>query len=130
MARVGGCVLGVAVGLLVPGPSRAAEEPVEVLEGTLQVPAGPDDQAAPAAIDDVADIFVHYEPVVPWFPGVNLELAKHIESPSVLEIPVTGHAMGFTVQEVAHISVHSQPLSCGTTPGRLVVLDFEDSTYN
>lgn len=112
-----------------------AEEPIEMVHGSLEVPKGLDPQVALSAIDDVAQIFTYYEPIVPRFPGVNLELTKVIRSqaPPVLEIPVSGRAVGFQVHETAHVEVTSLPASCatpGVIDGRKVVLDFGASTYN
>src|SRR5262245_36401746 len=119
----------VAMGLVL-APSVRAEVAVETVEGTLTVPASLGDEAALATLDDVAAIFVRYEPHVPKVPGVVLDLDKVVRSPTELEIPVRGTAIGFDVAETAHVTVTTTPMVC-TGPevdGRKVVLDFEDST--
>jgi hypothetical protein len=93
-----------------------------------------DPEVALAAIDDIPRIFDYYQPIVPRFPGVNLELTKVIrsEAPPILELPVSGHAVGFQVHETAHVAVTTVNASCtkGRIDGRKVILDFSASTYN
>jgi hypothetical protein len=136
-------LIGVTLAAVAPRGSSAAAPvgavvgaadptPIEEVEAVLPVPPELDDAAALAAIDDIATIFVHYQPNVPRFPGVNLDLTKRVVSPSVLELPVSGHAVGFTVKETANVAVSSAPLVCAgpEIDGRTVVLDFGESSRN
>jgi len=119
---------------LLPGVA-SAEEPIRVVEDTLTVPAGLDPEVALESVDDIPQIFDLYQPVIPWVPGVKLALSKEVVSaaaPVVLELPVSGTAVGRPIDEKARVTATTMPTSCtkGKMDGRKITLDFHDSTYN
>jgi hypothetical protein len=117
------------------GQARA-EVPIRVVEETVTIPKGLDPQKALSSVEDVARIFELYEPMIPWVPGVKLDLDKEVVSaadPIVLELPISGSAIGRPIEERARVTASSQETSCsadGRLDGRKIVLDFDDSTYN
>jgi hypothetical protein len=118
--------------LLLPVASATAE-PVRTVEDSLVVPAGLDPEIALASVENVARIFELYEPRVPWVPGVRLDLQKEVVSvgaPTVLELPVSGSAVGKPIEERARVTASSEPIDCDGRPGRRILLDFDASTWN
>jgi hypothetical protein len=122
--------------LLVLSRQASAEEPIRVVEETVTVPSGLDPQKALSSVEDIARIFELYEPMIPWVPGVKLDLDKEVVSaadPCVLELPISGSAIGRPIEERARVTATAQETSCspdGRLDGRKIVLDFDDSTYN
>lgn len=110
--------------------------PIKVVEESVAVPAGLDPEVALAAVADIARIFERYQPAVPWVPGVSIALEKEVVSagsPAILELPVSGHAIGKAIVERARVTATTEPVSCradGALDGRVIVLSFADSTWN
>ncbi|MEQ1570352.1 MAG: hypothetical protein ABMA64_32255 [Myxococcota bacterium] len=125
-----------ALGLLTVGAPAWAERPVREVSESLPVPEGMDPLVALAAVEHIPAIFELYQPIIPWVPGVSIDLEKQVVSasaPCVLELPVRGSAVGTSIAETARVTATSEPARCGpggTEPGRKITLDFEDSTYN
>lgn len=119
--------------LLLGAAVASAAEPIRVIEDSLVVPAGLDAADALASVQDIAEIFVRYEPVVPAVPGVRLDLEKQVvsvEGPTVVELPVQGAAFGRPIEERARVTAHSGPTACPVEEGVRIVLDFDASSYN
>lgn len=133
MSRI--LVLVVVLVALVP-VSGFAEEPIRVVDDTLVIPEGIDPDAALESVVDIARIFELYEPVIPWIPGVDIDLQKEVvsaASPCVLDLPVSGSAIGRPIHEKARVTATSETTSCnadGALDGRRILLDFGESTYN
>jgi hypothetical protein len=121
------------LGALLP-TSALAQEPIRVVEESLTVPANLDPEVALQSVADIPQIFELYQPIIPWVPGVKLDLSKEVvsaDAPVVLELPVSGTAVGKSIEERAHVTATSKPTSCsGGRDGRKITLDFHQSTYN
>ena len=129
------CFVLVSALALVPVGASAQEEPIRVVQESLAVPAELDPELALKSVEDIARIFQLYQPVVPWVPGVRLTLEKEVVSaaaPVVVELPITGNAIGRPIDERAHVTATTVPMSCtgGQMDGRKITLDFEHSSYN
>jgi hypothetical protein len=113
-----------------------AEAPIREVAETVVVPAGLDPMVALESISDIPRIFELYNPYIPWVPGVDIALSKQVVSagsPCILELPVSGSAIGKDVVERARVTATTKSVSCrgdGKTDGRQIVLSFRDSTYN
>lgn len=116
--------------------AASAEEPIRVVDDTLVIPDDVDPAQALESVVDIARIFELYEPVIPWIPGVNIDLRKEVVSaaaPCVLDLPVSGNAIGKAINEKARVLATSEPAACspdGRLDGRRILLDFSASTYN
>lgn len=114
--------------------SASAATPARVIEASLQVPAGMDADEALAAVDDLPAIFADYEPVVPWVPGVRMELAKEVistEAPVVMALPLAGSVFGRSITERAQVTALVSPHACASgTAGRRIELSFVGSSHN
>jgi hypothetical protein len=126
--------LTISMALLMPTLSLAdTPEPVRVIEDTLRVPKGLDAAEALSAVQDLSPIFDLYEPVVPWIPGVKLDLEKERlvgDGDIQVELPVQGAAFGRAIEERASVTATTAPLSCDEEEGLQITLSFEDSTPN
>lgn len=115
-------------------PGYADNTPVRVIEDSLLVPEGLDTEEALASVGDISQIFALYEPVIPKLPGVQLDLKKSVvqaSSPTILELPVSGSAIGYRIDERARVTAQSEETSCSASvKGRKITLDFHASTYN
>jgi hypothetical protein len=117
---------------LAPAVARA-EEPIKVVQETVDVPAGVDPAAALASVEDIPRIFELYEPAIPWVPGVSIDLEKQVVSagvPTILAMPVNGNAAGKSIVERANVIATTEVTRCATGEGRKITLSFADSTYN
>jgi hypothetical protein len=113
----------------------AVAEPVRVVEEVVPLPPGLTIEQALASVDDIPQIFELYEPAIPRIPGVDVALTKHVVSPvspAVLELPVSGNAIGFKFDERARVTASTEPLACAAdgAEGRRITLDFQASSYN
>ncbi|HHO53389.1 MAG TPA: hypothetical protein ENK18_21590 [Deltaproteobacteria bacterium] len=132
-------VVAALVTLLALSTPGHAGEPIRVVEGSLEVPAEMSPEDALASVSDISRIFELYEPVVPKIPGVQVDLAKEvvsIEAPTILELPVSGNALGRKIEERARVTAVAEEILCpgpGTPSagaGRKITLDFSASSYN
>ena len=119
--------------LLLPSAALAVG-PLETVEDSLRVPAGMDAAEALATVEDLTHVFGRYEPVIPWVPGVTLDLTKEIvslDSPTVMALPVEGKVFGRAITERAQVTASTEPMTCGIeTPGLMIHLSFEGSSHN
>ena len=124
----------IALALLLALPlSAAAETPVRTIEDSLEVPEGMDSDTALAAVEDLTRVFANYEPVVPWVPGVKLDLEKQVlqnGTPTVLALPVEGEAFGRPIVERAQVTAVSRPFACEEDEGLRIDLLFAGSSHN
>jgi len=121
-------LLPVVTPALADGPA-----PIRVIEDSLEVPEGMTVTEALSAVEDMATLFELYEPVVPWIPGVKLDLEKELvsaESPVVVELPIAGAAFGRTIEERARVTATTTALTCPEGEGLRIELAFEASTHN
>ncbi|MEZ4238977.1 MAG: hypothetical protein R3F59_23055 [Myxococcota bacterium] len=113
---------------------HAAEEPVRVVEETVPLPPGLALEEALQSVEDIPGIFALYQPLVPKIPGIDVALSKEVVSasvPAVLELPVSGNAIGYKFTERARVTASTEHLVCPTGfDGRKIVLDFHASSYN
>ena len=121
--------------LLVGAASAQAQsvEPIRVIEDSLEVPEGMTVAQALAAVEDIASIFEEYEPVVPWIPGVKLDLSKQVvsaQSPTLMEIPVDGAVFGRDIVERAQVLATTTALVCDAGEGVRIELNFQGSSRN
>lgn len=112
-----------------------AQEPIRVVEETVTIPADLDPELALSSVADIPRIFELYQPAIPWVPGVKIDLEKEVVSaaqPCILELPVTGVAIGRPIEERARVTATAEETSCGRgrPEGRKITLDFQSSTYN
>jgi len=110
-----------------------APAPIRVIEDSLSVPEGMEAEEALRAVADLAALFAIYEPVVPWIPGVKLDLEKEIvsvEGPVVVELPVEGAAFGRPIEERARVTATTAPMVCEEGEGLVIHLAFDASSYN
>lgn len=127
-------VLLVGLGLGASTPALAVDAPIKVVSELVDVPPELGPEAALDAVEDVARIFELYEPLIPWVPGINLDIGKEIVSsqpPFLLDLPVDGVAIGRHIDERAHVLASTRRVSCPLgVEGREIVLDFSGSSYN
>jgi len=110
-----------------------AAVPIRVVEDSLLVPDGLDPAQALEAVEELGAIFELYEPVVPWIPGVKLDLEKQLlsaEGPLIMEMPVEGAAFGRTIDERARVTARTEPIACGDLQGVRIDLEFDASSPN
>lgn len=119
--------------LLIAAAHATVVEPIRVVEDSLAVPEGLDPELALASVSDIARIFELYEPAIPWVPGVRVALDKQVVSTgelTVLELPVSGTAVGKAIDERARVTASALSTPCDGRPGSVITLDFEASSYN
>lgn len=129
----------VSAALIALAPATAvAAAPTQVVEDSLVVPAGVAASEALAAVEELPEIFDRYAPVVPWVPGLTLDLGKEVVSdgvaegtPIVLAMPVEGAVFGRSIDETARVTVTSMPTACAAgVDGLRIDLSFDGSSHN
>lgn len=123
----------VALAALLP-TAAAAAAPIKSVHDSLRIPEGMDVEQALAAVEDLTVVFDHYEPAVPWVPGVQLELDKRVVSPidpTIMGLPVQGTAFGRVIDEWAQVTASTEPLVCAPgLNGLRIDLSFAGSSHN
>lgn len=119
-------------------PSARAEEPAKTVTKTVSVPTHLTLERALESIEDVPAIFDRYKPVVPWVPGVTMEITKEVISrgrPAVVALDLDGKApFAGPIDERALVSATVTDITCSgnllSANGRMIRLDFKGSTRN
>jgi hypothetical protein len=115
-----------------------AEDPAKTVTKTVSVPSHLTLDRALEAIEDVPAIFDRYKPVVPWVPGVTMEITKQVISrgrPAVVALDLDGKApFAGPIDERALVSATVTDITCSgnllSANGRMIHLDFKGSTRN
>lgn len=118
--------------------AQTTEEPAKTVTKTVSVPSHLTLERALESIEDVPAIFDRYKPVVPWVPGVKMEITKEVISrgrPAVVALDLDGSApFAGTIDERALVSATVKDITCTgnllSTNGRMIQLDFKGSTRN
>ena len=120
-------------------PSARAEEPAKTVTKTVAVPTHLTLERALESIEDVPAIFDRYKPVVPWVPGVSMQIEKEVLSrgrPALVALKLDGTApfVSNGIHEKALVTASVSDTSCGanslSATGRMIRLDFKGSSRN
>ena len=136
--QISACSL-IAALVLLSAKSQAGSAPIKVIKKTIPIPQTLTLDRALESIEDIPALFDRYQPVVPWVPGVSMEIQKEVISrgrPAQVALKLDGTAPfvsnGIHEKALVSATVEDSPCSGNTlfSLGRKIRLDFHGSSKN